>query len=107
TRAAARFVERAGFKRVVVDVARHGVIDLDVLERSLRAPTLLVSAMHANNETGSLQPIAEIAKLARERGALLHVDAAQSTGKIDVDVAALDAGLLSLAGRKVPRRESA
>ena len=101
TQEAARFVERLGFKRVVVDVDRHGVIDLDVLERSLRAPTLLVSVMHANNETGSVQPIAEIAKLARERGALLHVDAAQSTGKIDVDVAALGADLLSLAGHKV------
>ena len=101
TQEAARFVERLGFKRVVVDVDRHGVIDLAALERALRAPTLLVSVMHANNETGSLQPIAEIAKLARERRVLVHVDAAQSAGKIAVDVAALGADLLTLAGHKM------
>jgi cysteine desulfurase len=101
TQEAAGFVERLGFKRVVVDVDRYGVVDLDALERKLRAPTLLVSVMHANNETGSLQPVAEIAKLARERGALVHIDAAQSAGKIEVDVAALGADLLTLAGHKL------
>jgi len=98
---AARFVERFGFRRVVVNVDRHGVVEVEALERALRAPTLLVSIMHANNETGSLQPIAEIAKLARERGALVHVDAAQSAGKIEIDVAALGADLLTLAGHKL------
>jgi cysteine desulfurase len=101
TQEAARFVERLGFRRVAVDVDRYGVVDLDGIERALRSPTLLVSVMHANNETGSLQPVAEIAKLARERGALVHVDAAQSAGKIEVDVGALGADLLSLAGHKV------
>jgi cysteine desulfurase len=101
TQETARFVERLGFKRTVVDVDRYGIVDLDALERALRAPTLVVSVMHANNETGSLQPIAEIAALAHERGALLHVDAAQSAGKIEVDVAALGADLLTLAGHKI------
>jgi cysteine desulfurase len=101
TQETARFVERLGFKRVVVDVDRHGVVDLDALERALRVPTLIVSVMHANNETGSLQPIAEIAKLAHERGALVHVDAAQSAGKVEVDVATLGADLLTLAGHKI------
>ena len=101
TEATARFVGRLGFKRVVVEVDRLGVVDLDALERSLRAPTLLVSVMHANNETGSLQPIAEIAKLAHARGALVHVDAAQSAGKVEVHVAAFGADLLTIAGHKM------
>jgi len=101
TQETARFVERLGFERVVVGVDRYGVVHLDALERVLRAPTLIVSVMHANNETGSLQPVAEIARLAHEHGALMHVDAAQSAGKIRVDVGELGADLLSLAGHKM------
>ncbi len=101
TQETARFVERIGFKRVVVGVDRHGVVDLDAMERALRAPTLIVSVMHANNETGSVQPVAELARLARERGALMHVDAAQSAGKIRVEVGELAADLLTLAGHKM------
>jgi len=101
TQESARFVERLGFKRVVVGVDRHGVVDLDAMDRALRAPTLLVSIMHANNETGSLQPVAEIARLARGSGALMHVDAAQSAAKIRVDVGELGADLLTLAGHKM------
>jgi cysteine desulfurase len=101
TQEAARFVERLGFKRMVVEVDQHGVVDLDAMERALQAPTLIVSVMHANNETGTLQPIAEIAHLAHRCGALMHVDAAQSAGKISVDVGELGADLLSLAGHKM------
>ena len=101
TQETARFVERLGFKRVVVGVDRYGVVDLDAMERALRAPTLIVSVMHANNETGSLQPIAEIARLAHARGALMHIDAAQSAGKIRVDVGELGADLVTLAGHKM------
>ena len=79
----------------------HGLVDLDQLERVLRSPTLIVSIMHANNETGTLQPVAEIAQLARERGALVHVDAAQSAAKMQVNVTQLGADLLSLAGHKM------
>ncbi|MGH8682149.1 MAG: cysteine desulfurase family protein [Burkholderiales bacterium] len=101
TQETARFVERLGFKRVMVGVDRYGVVDLDGMERALRAPTLMVGVMHANNETGSLQPVAEIARLARSRSALMHVDAAQSAGKIRVDVGELGADLLTLAGHKM------
>ncbi len=101
TQETTRFIERLGFKRVVVGVDRYGVVDLDAMARALRAPTLIVSVMHANNETGSLQPVAEIARLARTRGALMHVDAAQSAGKIRVAVGELGADLLTLAGHKM------
>jgi cysteine desulfurase len=101
TQETARFLERLGFKRVVIDVDHHGVVDLDQIERTLRLPTLVVSIMHANNETGTLQPVAEITRLVRERGVLVHVDAAQSASKIRVDVAELGADLLSLAGHKM------
>jgi cysteine desulfurase len=101
THEAARFVERLGFKRVVVGVDRRGVVELDAMERALQAPTLIVSVMHANNETGSLQPVAQIARLAHSRGALMHVDAAQSAGKIRVDVAELGVDLLTLVGHKM------
>ena len=101
TQEAARFVERLGFKRVVVAVDRHGVVALDAMERALRAPTLLVSVMHSNNEIGTLQPVAEIAKHTREQGALVHVDAAQSVGKVAVDVETLGVDLLTVAGHKL------
>ena len=97
----ARALERFGFEVVTVGVDRHGVIDLDALERALEAPTLVVSLMHANNETGTIQPVAEAAEAAHRHGALLHVDAAQSAGKIAVDVEALGADLLTLAGHKL------
>jgi cysteine desulfurase len=94
-------LQRFNFEIVTVGVDRHGVIDLAQLERALTAHTLVASLMHANNETGTVQPVAAAAKLVRGCGALLHVDAAQSAGKIPVDVDALGADLLTLAGHKL------
>jgi cysteine desulfurase len=90
-----------GFTTSVVGVDRAGVIDLAALATALREPTLIVSVMHANNETGVVQPIAAVAAAARQAGALMHVDAAQSAGKIAVNVSALGADLLTLAGHKL------
>ncbi len=90
-----------GYATVTVAVDRHGAIDLGALARALDEPTLALSLMHANNETGTVQPVAEAAALARARGTLVHVDAAQSAGKIPVDVTALGADLLTLAGHKL------
>jgi len=76
-------------------------VDLEALRDALRRRALVVSVVHANNEVGTLEPIRAIADLAHEHGALLHVDAAQSLGKIDVDVHELGADLLTLAGHKL------
>ena len=95
------FLERLGCRITRVPVDREGLVDLDALGRALREPTTLVTIMHANNEVGTIQPIADIARLAHSRGALVHTDAAQSTGKIAVDIGELDVDLLSIAGHKV------
>jgi cysteine desulfurase len=95
-----RFLARLGVHVMVLPVDRHGIVELDALREALRQRTLAVSVMHANNEVGTLEPIEQIAEIVHEHGALLHVDAAQSIGKIEVDVRALGADLLTVAGHK-------
>lgn len=99
--APAAFMERLGYAVTVVGCDRRGVVDPDDVRRALRADTVLVSIMHANNEIGTLQPIAEISRHCRERGVLLHTDAAQSIGKVPVDVEAMGVDLLTVAGHKL------
>jgi cysteine desulfurase len=95
------FLRRLGCRVTVVPVDGHGVVELDAVRRALREGARLVSIMHANNEVGTLQPIREIAALAHEHGALVHTDAAQSAGKIEVTVRDLGVDLLSIAGHKL------
>ena len=95
-----RFLERLGATVTYVGVDAMGMVDPDDVRRALRPDTILVSVMHANNEVGTIQPIAEIAGVTREAGVPLHSDAAQSVGKLATDVDALGVDLLSIAGHK-------
>ncbi len=96
-----RFLERLGAKVTYVPVDGAGLVDPDDIRGAITKDTFLISIMHANNEVGTIQPIAEIAKIAREHGIPLHTDAAQSVGKIPTKVDELGVDLLSVAGHKV------
>jgi cysteine desulfurase len=89
-----------GWEVTVIPVDNYGQVDPASLSDALRKDTILVSIMHANNEVGTIQPIEEIAAITRQRGILLHTDAAQSAGKISVSVDDLGVDLLTLAGHK-------
>jgi cysteine desulfurase len=96
----ALYLQSAGWELSVIPVDAYGRIDPAAVAAALRPDTALVSIMHANNEVGTIQPVTEIAALTRARGILLHTDAAQSAGKIPVNVDALGVDLLTLAGHK-------
>jgi cysteine desulfurase len=95
------FLRELGCQVTILPVDGHGVVDLDAMKRALQQPTLLVSIMHSNNEVGTLQPIREIAQLAHQHGALIHTDAAQSLGKLPVNVRELGVDFLTVAGHKL------
>jgi cysteine desulfurase len=96
-----RFLERLGAAVTYLRTDGFGRVDPDDVRRALRPSTLLISVMHANNEVGAIQPIEEIAQIAREAGVLLHSDAAQSLGKIAFSAPGLGVDLLSIAGHKL------
>jgi len=90
-----------GVETTYVPVDRDGLVDPVEVEKAIRPGTILISIMHSNNEVGTLQPVAEISAIARSRGIMMHTDAAQSPGKVAVDVQALGVDLLSVAGHKL------
>ena len=91
---------RRGWRTTLLSVDQSGIVSPDRLRETISSDTALVSVMHANNEIGTVQPIAELATIAHAHGALMHTDAVQSAGKIPIDVRALDVDLLSLSAHK-------
>ena len=96
-----QWLKSQGFEITVLPVDRRGRVNPEEVRRALTPRTILVSVMHANNETGAIQPVAEIGTIAREAGVLMHTDAAQSVGKIPVKVKELQVDFLTVAGHKV------
>ena len=95
-----RELERQGFEASYLDVQEDGLLDIEKLRAAIRPDTILVSALLVNNEIGVIQDIEAIGTLCRERGIIFHVDAAQATGKVDIDLAGLPVDLMSLASHK-------
>lgn len=97
-----RYLEqRLGFRVSYLPVDRHGLVDPEEARRAIAPDTILITIMHANNEVGSIEPIARIGEIAREHGVLFHTDAAQSCGKVPVDVNDLKVDLLTVVGHKL------
>ncbi|MGI4981877.1 MAG: IscS subfamily cysteine desulfurase [Janthinobacterium lividum] len=95
-----RELEREGFEATYLDVQENGLIDIEVLKAALRPDTILVSIMYVNNEIGVIQDIAAIGELLRAKGIVFHVDAAQATGKVVIDLATLKVDLMSFSAHK-------
>jgi cysteine desulfurase len=98
---ACRYLEGMGFEVTYLPVDSQGLLTPEDVDRAIRSDTILVSLMYANNETGTLLPIAEIGALARHRGVVMHSDMVQALGKIELDPAALNVDLASFSGHKV------
>ncbi|MBI4777996.1 cysteine desulfurase [Candidatus Desantisbacteria bacterium] len=96
-----QYLEKKGYEITYLPVDRYGMINPDELKKAIRSSTILVTIMHANNETGTIQPIKEVSGIARSKKILVHIDAAQSIGKIPADVHELNVDFLTVAGHKL------
>lgn len=94
------YLEKQGFKVTYLDVDEYGVVDLEQLKREISEETILISIMFANNEIGTIQPIKEIGKIAKEKEIYFHTDAVQAIGNIDIDVNELNIDMLSMSSHK-------
>jgi cysteine desulfurase len=96
----AKFLEKKGFKVTCLGVDKDGLVSCDDLKKAITDKTILISVMHANNEIGTLQPIAQLGKLAKDKGIYFHTDAVQTVGHIPINVDELNVDLLSLSAHK-------
>ena len=96
-----KWLEQNGFRVTILPVDRYGIVDLDQLKDAMTDDTILVSIMHGNNEIGTLQPVAEIGRLCKQRGALFHTDCCQTFGKIPIDVKEMGIDLLTCSAHKI------
>ena len=96
-----QWLEQNGFEVTYLDVDEFGVVKLEELKKAIRPDTILISIMFANNEIGTIEPVAEIGKIAREHGVLFHTDAVQAFGQVPIDVDALNIDMLSSSGHKL------
>ena len=95
------YLEKQGYEVTYLDVDEYGVVDLEQLKKSITDKTILISVMFANNEIGTIQPIEEIGKIAKEHKILFHTDAVQAIGNVDIDVHKLNIDMLSMSGHKI------
>lgn len=95
------YLSKNGYEITYLPVDENGMISLDALKAAIKESTILISIMFANNEIGTIQPISEIGKIARERGVLFHTDAVQAVGHVEIDVKEMNIDLLSLSGHKL------
>lgn len=96
-----RYLEKSGFEISSLAVDKYGMVDPKAVRAAIKDETILITIMHSNNEVGTIQPIAQIAEIAKEKKIFFHTDAAQSIGKVKIDVKELDVDLLSIAGHKL------
>jgi len=96
-----QYLEKKGYKITYLPVDRYGMVNPDDLKKAIRTSTILITIMHANNETGTIQPIKEISRIARSKKILVHTDAAQSVGKIPAKVNELGVDFFTVAGHKL------
>ncbi len=96
-----KYLEKKGFKVTYLPVDKYGLVDPEEVRRAITKETILISIVHANNEVGTIEPVTEIGKIAKEIGIYFHTDAVQTVGKIPVNVNELNIDLLSLSGHKI------
>lgn len=95
------YLEKRGYEITYIDVDENGIVDLKQLEEAIRSDTILISIMFANNEIGTIEPIAEIGKIAKEHGVLFHTDAVQAFTQVPIDVEEMNIDMLSVSGHKI------
>lgn len=96
-----KFLEKDGFSVTYLGVDKYGIVDLDELKKAITDKTILISVMFANNEIGTIEPVEEIGRIAKERNVYFHTDAVQATGKVPFDVKSANIDLLSISGHKL------